>query len=219
MFAIGRREGDSKAGAELAARVQGRPPKLARDLVRAFSTWFQAVNLAEKVHRIRRRREYLLADSERPQPGGVEAAIAALKKQGLSLQDVLALIGRLSIEPVFTAHPTESTRRTILRKHQHLARLLVGRLDPTLTPNEKRSLWGAIRTELTAGWQTEDHPRERLTVSDEREHVLFYLTEILYRVVPAFYDEIAQALEKAIRRAGRHARSALGAAFRYLGGR
>ncbi len=196
VFAIGRREGDNKAGAELAARVLGRPPTLARDLVRAFSTWFQVVNLAEKVHRIRRRREYLLADSERPQPGGVEAAIAALEKQGLSLQDVLTLIGRLSIEPVFTAHPTESTRRTILRKHQHLARLLVGRLDPTLTPNEKRSLWGAIRTELTAGWQTEDHPREKLTVSDEREHVLFYLTEILYRVIPAFYDEIAQALEK-----------------------
>ena len=46
------------------------------------------------------------------------------------------------------------------------------------------------------GWQTEDHPREKLTVADEREHVLFYLTEILYRVVPAFYEEIAQALEK-----------------------
>jgi phosphoenolpyruvate carboxylase len=96
---------------------------------------------------------------------------------------------------VFTAHPTESTRRTILRKRQHVARLLFQRLDPTLTPNETRAIWGQIRTELTAGWQTEDHPRERLTVADEREHVLFYLIEILYRVVPAFYDELAQALE------------------------
>jgi phosphoenolpyruvate carboxylase len=194
--AIGRREGDPECSADLVQRVRGRPPHLARDLVRAFSTWFQVVNLAEKVHRIRRRREYFVADSSRPQPGGVQAALAQLKKEGLSLDDVLALIGQLRIEPVFTAHPTESTRRTILRKQQYVAQLLLDRLNPTLSPNDKRALWGGVRTELTAGWQTEDHPREKLTVADEREHVLFYLTEILYRVVPPFYEELALALEK-----------------------
>jgi phosphoenolpyruvate carboxylase len=194
--AIRRRDGDAAAGVELMARVRGRPPNQARDLVRAFSSWFQVVNLAERVHRIRRRREYFLKESKLAQPGGVEDALAGLKSQGYSLEDVLGLLGGLRLEPVFTAHPTESTRRTILRKQQHIALLLFGRLDPTLTPNESRSLWGGIRTELTGAWQTEDHPRERLTVADEREHVLFYLTEILYRVVPAFYEEIAQALEK-----------------------
>src|SRR5205814_1622593 len=73
---------------------------------------------------------------------------------------------------------------------------LLERLDPTLTPNEARSVWNSIRMELTAAWQTEELPRERLTVADEREQILFYLVEILYRVVPAFYEEIAQALEK-----------------------
>ncbi len=194
--AIGRREGDAACSAELVARVKGRPPHLARDLVRAFSTWFQVVNLAEKVHRIRRRREYFLKDSERPQPGGVQAALVQLKSEGVTLDDLLGLIGQLRIEPVFTAHPTESTRRTILRKHQHVAQLLLDRLNPTLSPNDMRALWGGIRIELTAGWQTEDHPREKLTVADEREHVLFYLTEILYRVVPPFYEEVALALEK-----------------------
>jgi phosphoenolpyruvate carboxylase len=194
--AIRRRNGDPQAGIELAARVQGRPPDMARDLVRAFSTWFQVVNLAEKVHRIRRRRHYFLKESDRPQPGGVEDALGALKARGATLDEVLALIGSLRIEPVFIAHPTESTRRTMLRKQQRITQLLLDRLDPTLAPNEVRSIAGRLRTELTAAWQTEDHPREKLTVSDEREHVLFYLVEILYRVVPAFYDEIAQGLEK-----------------------
>jgi phosphoenolpyruvate carboxylase len=194
--AIQRRGGDEKAALELAARVRGRPPALARDLVRAFLTWFQVVNLAEKVHRIRRRRQYYLKDSQRPQPGGVEDAIAALKDRGLKLKDVLDLLGTLRIEPVFMAHPTESTRQTILTKQQRIAEHLLDRLDPTLTPNEVRRLWNSVQTELTAGWQTEDHPRDKLTVADEREHVLFYLVEILYRVVPAFYEEIAQALEK-----------------------
>jgi phosphoenolpyruvate carboxylase len=196
VMAIRRREGDPGAAAELAVRVRGRPPEQARDLVRAFSAWFQAVNLAEKVHRIRRRRDYFLKESTRPQPGGVEDALVGLKQAGLELEEVLALIGSLRIEPVFAAHPTESTRRTMLRMQARLSGLLLNRLDPTLTPNDSRELWGRIRAELTAAWQTEDHPRERLTVADEREHVLYYLSEVLYRVVPEFYQEIADALGK-----------------------
>ena len=193
---IGRRDGDEEAARELAASVRDRPPGLARDLVRAFSSWFQVVNLAERVHRIRRRRDYFVKDSKRPQPGGVEDAITALKNQGLGLKDVLDLLGTLRIEPVFAAHSTESTRKTLLHKQQRIAQLMLDRLDPTLTPHELRTIWGSIRIELTAAWQTEEHPRERLTVADEREQVLFYLIEILYKVVPAFYEELAQALEK-----------------------
>ncbi len=74
--------------------------------------------------------------------------------------------------------------------------MLLDRLDPTLTPQETRSLLGRVRTEMTTAWQTEDHPRDRLTVADEREHVMFYIAEVLYRILPAFYDEIALALEK-----------------------
>ena len=194
--AIRRRDGDEQAAVELATRVRGRPPALARDLVRAFSTWFQAVNLAEKVHRIRRRRQYFVNDSQRPQPGGVADALATLKARGLGLAEVLKLLGCLRIEPVFAAHSTESIRRTLLRKQQRIAQLLLDRLDPTLTPHAARNIWSSIRMEITAGWQTEEHPRERLTVADEREQILFYLTDMLYRVVPAFYEEIAQALEK-----------------------
>ena len=144
----------------------------------------------------RRRRDYFLKDSQRPQPGGVEDAIAALKAKGLSCEQVLELIGTLSIQPVLAPHSTEANRRTLLRKQQRIAQRLLELLDPSLTPNESRSIWNNIRMELTAAWQTEELPRERLTVADEREQILFYLVEILYRVVPAFYEEIAQAFEK-----------------------
>jgi phosphoenolpyruvate carboxylase len=194
--AIRARGGDSAARVELAACVRDRPPALARDLLRAFSMWFEVVNLAEQVHRIRRRRDYLVKDSARPQPGGVEDAVATLKAAGLSQAATLELIGSLSIEPVFAPHSIEAGRRTLLRKRQRIAQRLLERLDPTLTPNESRNVWNNIRMELTSAWQTEELPRERLTAADEREQILFYLMEILYRVVPAFYEEIAQALEK-----------------------
>ena len=194
--AIRSRGGEPEARAELAACVRDRSPELARDVLRAFATWFQVVNLAEQVHRIRRRRDYFLKDSQRPQPGGVEDAIATLKAEGWSCEQVLELVGTLSIQPVFAPHSTEASRRTLLRKQQRIAQRLVERLDPSLTPNESRSIWSNIRMELTTAWQTEELPRERLTVADEREQILFYLVEILYRVVPAFYEEIGQALEK-----------------------
>ncbi len=193
--AIRARDGSQAARAELAACVRDRPPALARDLVRAFSTWFQVVNVAEQVHRIRRRRDYFLMDSQRPQPGGVQDAIAALQGRQLSLDEVLELIRSLRIEPVFAPHAIEASRRTLLRKQQRIAQRLLERLDPSLTPHETRTVWNNVRMELTAAWQTEELPRERLTVADEREQILFYLVEILYRVVPAFYEEIAQALE------------------------
>jgi phosphoenolpyruvate carboxylase len=194
--AITWREGVEAGAGQLQLRTQGRSPSAATDLTRAFSTWFQAVNTAEKVHRVRRRRQYL-GDSSTGQPGGIADCIARLRREGVSLHETLSLIGSMSIEPVFTAHPTESTRRTILRKQQRIAQDLLDRLNPALTPAELETLWARVRLEITSIWQTEEHPRAGLTVADEREHVLFYLIEILYRVVPLFYEEIESALARA----------------------
>jgi phosphoenolpyruvate carboxylase len=191
--AIKRRDGDASSAAELEALTQGRSPALATDLTRAFSLWFMTVNTAEKAHRVRRRREYL-NDSNVVQPGGIADCIKRLQCEGVSLQEALRLIESMSIEPVFTAHPTESTRRTILRKQQQIAHDLLERRDLTSTRTELATLWARVRLEITSIWQTEDHPREHLTVADEREHVLFYLIDILYRVIPLFYEELEAAL-------------------------
>src|SRR5712675_924811 len=194
--AIQRREGDAADGADLQQRTMNRSPSAATDLTRAFSVWFQAVNTAEKVQRVRRRRQYL-NDSSTAQPGGIADCIARLQRDGVTLEQALQLIASMSIEPVFTGHPTESTRRTILRKQQHIAHDLLDRLNPASTSTELNTLWARVRLEITSIWQTEEHPREGLTVVDEREHVLFYLIDILYRVVPLFYEEIEAALAKA----------------------
>jgi phosphoenolpyruvate carboxylase len=193
--AIGRRQGDADDSIGLVVRTQSRPAEQARELIRAFTTWFQVVNMAEKVHRIRRRRQYL-NDSSSPQPGSIEECFQRLKSRGMTVQQVIELLGQVSFEPVLTAHPTESTRRTLLRQQQRIARLLISRLDPSLTPPEAHATLERIRTELTTAWQTAENSRERLTVADEREHVLFFLVEVVYEVIPGFYEEIEQALER-----------------------
>ena len=191
--AIRRRDGDSDAAVQLVVRADSRSAAQAADLIRAFTTWFQVVNMAEKVHRVRRRRQYL-NDSSKPQPGGLTDCFQRLRSLGYTLEQTVDLLGRLSIEPVFTAHPTESTRRTLLRQQQRIAHLLTSRLDPSLTPGERRITLEKVRTELTTGWQTADNSREKLTIADEREHVLFFLVEVVYDVIPAFYEGIEESL-------------------------
>jgi phosphoenolpyruvate carboxylase len=192
--AISRREGESVSTAQLMESIRDIPADVARDLVRSFSAWFEMVNMAEKVHRIRRRRQYM--NEGATQPSGIEDAIAKLKAKGITLGDIRRLMLELWIEPVLTAHPTESTRRTLLRKQQKVAQLLLGRLGLARSAAETRTIWERVRAEITSGWQTAENSRERLTVADEREHVLFFIAEILYQIVPIFYEEIAATLEK-----------------------
>ncbi|HLT90589.1 MAG TPA: phosphoenolpyruvate carboxylase [Woeseiaceae bacterium] len=199
---IRRREGNEKPGEELADLVRNLDLDFALEVIRSFSTYFQMVNTAEKVHRIRRRREYLRREGDY-QPGGLEDTLVRLKAAGVSLGELQELLDCLLIEPVFTAHPTEPTRRTILRKEQNIVARLVDMLNPTLTAQEKKVALENIKLEMTTGWQTDEHPSEQMTVADELEHVLFFVTDVLYRAMPPFYEDLENA---AIRVYGEEAR-------------
>jgi len=192
--AIGRREGKADADAELRSRLRELAAGDAGELTRAFATLFQVVNVAEEVHRIRRLRERQ-REGEQPEMEGLVAAFTELRDAGFGVHELQGLLDDTLIEPVFTAHPTEATRRTILEKHQHIIRALTDRLDPSITPAEERAKLDIVRAEVTSAWQTEEHPSLRPSVADELEHVLFYLTDIVYRIVPPFYEEVENALE------------------------
>ena len=193
--AIRRREGEPGAEDELWPLVSELEPATAAELARAFATYFQVVNLAEKVHRIRRRRDY--QRRRLAQNGSLVESVVALRDAGVGPAEMGELLAGLRIEPVFTAHPSEATRRTILEKQQRMAQRLVERLDPSLTPPEERVLWARVRAEVTSGWQTEQQHQERPTVADEMEHVLFYLTDVVYPMVPGFYETLEEALAEA----------------------
>jgi phosphoenolpyruvate carboxylase len=192
---IRRREGNEKTGEELSTLVDNLDPDLAMQVIRSFSTYFQMVNTAEKVHRIRRRREYL-REVGHYQPGGFEDTLVKLKASGMGVDELQKLIDSLSIEPVFTAHPTEPTRRTMLRKEQNIVRHLVELLNPTMTAQETHVALENIRLLITTGWQTDEQPSEQMSVADELEHVLFFITDVLYRATPPFYEDMETAVAR-----------------------
>ena len=147
----------------------------ARDFVRALLDYFQVVNTAEQVHRTAP--PGLSEDGLHRQPGGTEETIFRLRDAGLDLAGMQRLLASLRVVPVFSAHPTAPTRRTILRKHQAIVRRLVDMQNPALTPSELAASLDAIRTEITAIWPTEENPVEaRNAFRRARTHV-FFLTK------------------------------------------
>ncbi|HZX72334.1 MAG TPA: phosphoenolpyruvate carboxylase [Rhodanobacter sp.] len=187
-----RREGASVA--ELADSLADLDAAHAEALARAFATYFQAVNTAERVHRIRRRRDYQ-REGNQVQPESLLDALGKLKEQGVGADELLGWLDRLWIEPVFTAHPTEAVRRSLLEKEQAIVRSLVDGFDPERTPQERAADDERIYMALSAGWQTAEASPIRPTVQDEHHHVGFYLANPLYRVVPALYEALDDALQ------------------------
>jgi len=192
--AIARREQGEEIDA-LAAQLAEVPLQDADALVRAFAAYFGVANLAERIHRIRRRRDYQRS-TDAPQPGGFVAALRALREDGVGFEEFAALLPHLRIEPVFTAHPTEAMRRALLLKERTITERLIADIDRQRTPAERGADTARIRQALTAGWQTTDAPIQRPTVADEVEHIGHYLGNVVYRALPVFYEAFAEAIER-----------------------
>ncbi|MHB8570448.1 MAG: phosphoenolpyruvate carboxylase [Metallibacterium sp.] len=190
--AIQRRESAAPVDA-LAGRLQALAPVFADALTRAFSTYFHVVNVAERVHRIRRRRAWQRALAT-PQPDGLHDTLAHLREAGIGHAALRDMLGRLRIEPVFTAHPTEAVRRSLLEKEQVIVRCLVADLDGEQTPGERAAGIAQMRMALSVGWQTAEASALRPSVQDEVDHIGFYLSDVLYRVLPVYYEILDDAL-------------------------
>lgn len=193
--AIARREAEPGASARLDGMLEQLTLEESRDFIRAYSTYFQLVNTAEQVHRLRRRRDYQRSASIR-QPGSIAETIHRLREAGVDYQAAQRLLESLRVVLVFSSQPTAPTRRTILRKHQAIARRLVDMQNQALTATEIGAMLDAIRTEATTIWQTEETPGIARTLADELEHTLFFMTDVIYRAIPLFYEAIESAMRE-----------------------
>jgi phosphoenolpyruvate carboxylase len=175
--------------------LRGLDTVLAERIARAFTHYFQLVNLAEQHHRTRRRRDY--AREGTPQPGSLDVVLGEMTKQKLSRASFEELLSRTVVELVFTAHPSEAQRRTVLEKHRRIISLLARRERAELTPVEAANVDAAIREEVATLWQTDEIRHEKPRVGDEVKNVLFYLEEVLFPLVPRFYDAMESAIAHA----------------------
>jgi phosphoenolpyruvate carboxylase len=139
-------------------------------VLRAFGLYFQLANLAEQHHRLRRRRED--AHEGRVSRESLEGAV-------LQLGELDERARGTSIRLVLTAHPTEATRRTVLLAHIRISVQLRLLDDPRLSPAEQREAHGRIAEEVTLLWQTDEVRHDRLRISDEIRHGLWFFEHSL----------------------------------------
>ncbi len=190
------RAGDGAAGERLLRRVEALPLAESRGVVKAFATYFKLVNLAEEQERVRvlRRREREAHATGGSATETIAAAVRELRESGVSPTEVQALLDRLLIMPVFTAHPTEAKRRTILTKLARIADVLRGLDLGSPTPEEERAAHEALREELVSLWQTEETRAYKPDVMDEVRNGLYYFETTLHDLAP----EVAASLERAV---------------------
>lgn len=163
-------------------------------LLRAFTHYFGLVNLAEQLERLRVLRERDLAHPDQPRAESILAAVQQIAASGVPADEVARALEGMLLVPVFTAHPTESQRRTSLEALRRIATLLPPLLDDVLLPAERAEFERRLAGEVVGRWQSDQIRIHRPTVLDEVKSGRFYMETTLLEVVPRIYRELEAAL-------------------------
>ena len=181
--------GPTGVTAELTDLLAGLDGDRAIHLVRAFTVYFHLANIAEQEHRI-----------EDLNVGGSRAGnhfgqtVRSLLDSGVTAPEIGDLVNRSDFRPVFTAHPTEASRRSILNKLATIADLLKARGDVRCTQIERERIDRRIDEMIEAIWQTDEIRHERPDPFDEAKFVLYYLSQTISEALPDLFDTIAATL-------------------------
>ena len=191
--AIRLRAGDLEGGRD---RFAGRVAELDLDSLelvgRAFTLLFHLFNAAEEQHRIRvlRRRDRPGA----PPEGSLAAACAQLARDGVNADEVRALLDRLFVMPVLTAHPTEARRRTVIDLLGQISGALERLDDPRPGARERQRILERLREVVLALYVTEEARASRPSARDEVRAGLEVFETSLFDVTPLVYRELEEAL-------------------------
>lgn len=191
------RSGDASRFSELNSLLASLSDNDACTVARAFSHFLNLANIAEQVHRVRRRQDYALRREAIPQKGSVEATLSTLLEQGRTKDELWLGLSQLNINLVLTAHPTETLRRTIIIKNNSIARQLLELDNARLSANERIEVILVLRTHIKAIWLTDDLIRSKPTPTEEARAGLSIVEQSLWDAVPQYcrsLDRVSQKL-------------------------
>ena len=188
-----RRNHNPNGAGELMDTISSLEPNSMRVLIKAFSNYFQLINIAEDQQRIRvlRQREVSGGLSE-----SIDAAICELQQAGVTAEQMHALLNRLRVRLVMTAHPSEAKRKEVMIKLRHIAQAMEMKDGARLLPREQHALEASITEEIEELWQTRPTRSSRPTVIDEVDFGLYFITTVIMDVVLDIYDDLALTLEQ-----------------------
>lgn len=194
-----KRSGDADALAkidELIPQLVDNLP-LAMATLKSFSSYFQLINLAEERERVRVLRDRL----EKARSDGaamdetILAAIGTLKSSGVDADQMQGILNSLEITPVFTAHPTESKRRTFRQMLASVSMLLKQYVSEENYESDREEIRERIHDHIVLMWQSDETRDRRPTVMDEvRNSGIYFFERTLFDLIPKIYEELEAAL-------------------------
>jgi phosphoenolpyruvate carboxylase len=187
-----RRAGQADAYDDLIATINDLDVDARQVLVKAFTNFFQLINIAEEQQRIRVLRQREAGGSLRESVG---AALRSLRDYGMSAAEVRDLLYRLRVRFVLTAHPSEAKRKEVLIKLHHIADHIARRDQQTLLPREQAVLEAALAEEIEELWQTRLTRAASPTVADEVDFGLYFFTSVIMEVAVEVMADVRAALE------------------------
>ena len=173
------------------ALVDGFDEARCEAVARAFTVYFQLVNLAEERHRVRTLRER--SQSQPLVPESLARTVADLRARE-GEDSMRQLIEGLQIRPVLTAHPTEARRRAVVDALRRVAELMERQDDPRLSAAERADVERGLREQVTILWLTSQLRHDSPTPLDEVRAAMAVFDETLFRLVPLLYREMDRAL-------------------------
>ncbi len=179
-----------QASEELRALLDGLDLETTIRLVRAFSAHSRLATVAQQVHQVGE-----LADLVHHRTGRLGQTVDRILDERESQELIERIAGNLEMRPVFTAHPTEAARRSVLTKLRQVARLLVER-SAVATSNEAERAERRIAEVIDAMWQTDELRQGKPEPLEEASSVLFYLDELFREVVPDLLEDLDRQLAR-----------------------
>ncbi|WP_444940159.1 phosphoenolpyruvate carboxylase [Microbulbifer sp. ZKSA004] len=164
------------------------------EVARAFSQFLNLANIAEQRHRERLHRQHQRFPGDPDTDRGLRQVLAELSKAGKSPEEIHGTLKELSVELVLTAHPTEVTRRTLIRKYDRVADLLNTLDRPDLTPEESQDLRRHLQEQILSAWSTDEIRRSRPTPVDEARWGFATIEQSLWQALPRSMREIDSEL-------------------------
>src|ERR1700691_745477 len=179
--------------AQARERIAGLKVEEAYRVSKAFAIYFELTNLAETNHRKRRRRAAKLHSEQPALAGSFRGTLLRMRAAGISSDQALAALRQVRIVPVFTAHPTEVARRTVLLKRRRIAQYLEHLDRLPLTAADAVEQESFILAEITSLWQTDEVRMKKPGVIDEVRMGLDFYPMTLFETLPRLYTELAES--------------------------
>ncbi|EXJ15034.1 phosphoenolpyruvate carboxylase [Imhoffiella purpurea] len=190
-----REQEDPELRDRLMKRIEGLDPQTLSEVIRAFNIYFGLVNTAEELNAHLARMD-LISAGERLWIGSFDDTVRGFQEDGVSPENFQSLLEHLVYLPVFTAHPTESKRRTIADTFRRIFLIAQDLHRRRLNEEELEEKLQEILTQIQILWKTDEVRVHKPQVTDEIRQGLHYFRESLFEAVPSVY----RFLDKAVRR-------------------